>query len=395
MRQVLITGATGFIGGRLAEVACERGIPVVGLVRAWSHAARLARLPVHMVYGDILSPDSLREAMKDCDVVFHCAVDNRLGGKALRLSSSQGTTNVLQAAVEMGVKRVVHLSSAAVHSYKPRPDAVTEEGAYRYSGDAYCDGKIDAEKTALRYWHEHDLPVTVLRPTIVYGPFGFWTDDTVALLRQGRMVLVNGGMGICNCLYVDNLMEAMLLAAENQGAAGEVFHISDARPISWKEFIEAHARALGDSYLPLPEMSVAEIAQARTQMTGIRLFTSSWKQILRLAHDPQMRKALASIPIVKRSVQIGGSIARAVLPGPTRRWLGQKVLDTNATGLPNGTTQVKPVPVLSQAEVGMFTIFDEVSFRIEKARRILGYEPTIDFDEGMRRTAAWIQWARL
>jgi hypothetical protein len=130
-------------------------------------------------------------------------------------------------------------------------------------------------------------------------------------------------------------------------------------------------------------------------MTGIRLFTSSWKQILKLSHDPQMRKALASIPIIKRSVQIGGSLARAVLPGPTRRLLDQKVLGGNATGMPDGTAQVSPVRALSQAEVGMFTTFDQVTFRIEKARRILGYEPGINFDEGMRRTAAWIQWARL
>jgi len=395
MKQVLITGATGFIGGRLAEVACGQGIPVVGLVRTWSHAARLARLPVHMVGGDILYPDSLREAMKDCDVVFHCAVDNRVGGKARRHVSVQGTVNVLQIALEVGVKRVVHLSSAAVHSYKPGPDAATEEGAYRYSGDIYCDGKIDGEKAALRYWRQHGLPVTVLRPTIVYGPFGYHTVHTAAFIREGRMVLVNGGTGICNSLYVDNLVEAMLLAAEHEGAVGEVFHISDASPISWKEFIEGHARALGDSYLPLSEMTVREIAEARAQMKGINIITSSWKQVLRLAHDPLMRQALASIPISRRSVQMVKSVASVILPGQTRLSLRQKLLSDNTSGLLSSTAQTESCPTLSQSEVAMFTTFDEVTFKIDKARRILGYEPSIDFTEGMRRTAAWIQWARL
>jgi nucleoside-diphosphate-sugar epimerase len=391
MRQVFITGATGFIGGRLAEVAYGQGLSVTGLVRTWSHAARLSRLPVRMAGGDILQPESLREAMTGCDVVFHCAVDRGISGRAHRRSSIQGTTNVMQTALEIGVKRVVHLSSAAVYSYRPGPDAVTEEGAYRYSGDAYCDGKIEAEKVALRYHHEHGLPVTVLRPTIVYGPFGFWTVDTVHILREGRMVLVNGGTGICNCLYVDNLVQAMLLAAEHEQAVGEVFHISDAQPVTWREFIEAHAHALGESYLPLPGMSVREMAEARAAPGGVRLLTSSWKQALRLASDPQMRRALSSIPLVKRSVQAG----RSLLPAPTRRWLGRRLSGESVLGEPGDIPpRIEPL-VLAKDEVKMLTTFDNVAFSIEKARCVLGYEPRIGFSEGMRRTAAWIQWARL
>ncbi len=265
MRQALITGATGLIGGRLAEVACEQGIPVVGLVRMWSHAARLARLPVHMISGDILHLDSLREAMKDCDVVFHCAVDNRIGGKAHRFSSVQGTINVLHAALELGVKRVVHLSSAAVYSYQPTQEAATENGPYRYSNDTYCNGKIDGEKAALGYWRKYGLPVTILRPTIVYGPYSSYSSHTAAYIREGRMVLVNGGTGICNSLYVDNLVEAMLLAAEHTGAIGEVFHISDAHPISWRLFVEEHGRAVGEAFLPLPKMTFQELIEAGEQ----------------------------------------------------------------------------------------------------------------------------------
>ncbi|MDR7518884.1 MAG: NAD-dependent epimerase/dehydratase family protein [Armatimonadota bacterium] len=72
---------------------------------------------------------------------------------------------------------------------------------------------------ALRFFKRHGLPVAILRPTIVYGPFGrSWTISTCALIREGRMVLVNGGVGICNSLYVDNLVHAMLLAAEHPAA---------------------------------------------------------------------------------------------------------------------------------------------------------------------------------
>ena len=391
MKQVLITGATGFIGGRLAEVAIERAIPVVGLVRAWPRVARLARLPVRMVHGDILDLDSLREAKKGCDVVFHCVVDNRVGGRAHRRTSVEGTANVMQVALETGIKRVVQLSSIAVYSYRPGPDAATEEGIYRYSGDAYCDGKIDAEKVALRYYREHGLPVTVLRPTVVYGPFGYYTVHTATLIRKGPMVLVDGGTGVCNSLYVDNLVETMLLAAEHDSAAGEVFHISDASPVTWKEFIEAHARAVGNSYLPLPEMTVQEIAAARPQRGGI--ITSSLKQALRLMRDPRTHQALGSIPVVKRSVQMGMSIAKTLLPAPARRLLRQTLLREKIDGNPDSRAQQESSHLPSQAELDVYTA--NVVFSVEKARRLLGYDPSIDFAEGMERTTAWIKWARL
>ncbi|MDP2659851.1 MAG: NAD-dependent epimerase/dehydratase family protein [Dehalococcoidia bacterium] len=392
MSRILITGSTGFIGGRLAEIAFEAGMTVVGLVRNWSHAARLARLPIELVHGDITHPGSLREAMRGCDVVFHGAVDNRAGGKAHRRSIVQGTANVMQAALEAGVKRVVHLSSVAVYSYKPKADAATEDGAYQYSGDPYCDGKIEAEKIALRYYREHGLPVTVLRPTIVYGPFGSWTVDTVAAIREGHMVLVNGGTGVCNTLYVDNLVEAMLLAGEKDGAAGQVFHISDANPVTWKEFIEAHARALGDSYLPLPQMTAREMAAAKAEAK--KSGPSSLEQTLTLMRDPAMRRALRSIPAVERSAQFGRDVARRLLPASTLSTLRQKMLSEGSVSPERRALDgAARRPYLSEAELNIYTI--EVVFSPEKARRILSYSPRINFAEGMERTSAWIKWARL
>jgi len=345
-----------------------------------------------MVHGDVLNPDSLRAAMQGCDVVFHCAVDNNIGGQAHRRVSVEGTANVMQAALEMGVKRVVHLSSTAVFGYRPEPEAATEAGSYRYSGDDYCDGKIDGEKEALRYHREHGLPVTVLRPTIVYGPFSFWSKDTVVAIRQGRMVLVDGAKGVCNSLYVDNLIEVMLLAAGHKGAVGEVFHISDARPVTWRDFIEAHARALGDSYLPLPEMTAQEITATWPRPTRL---PSSFEQMLRLVRDPRTRRALRSIPVVDRSVQASKTIVKTVLPAPLRHSLRHKLLGKNINGSPDSSVQPMSRPLLSREEVSMYSTFDKVLFSIDKARRVLGYDPEIDLSVGMEWTAAWIKWARL
>jgi nucleoside-diphosphate-sugar epimerase len=392
MKKIFITGATGFIGGHLAEVACDRNLEVVGLVRTWSHAARLARLPVSMVYGDVLNPDALRASMRGCDVVFHCAVDNRIGGLAHRRVSVQGTANVMQAALETGVERVVHLSSTAVYSYHPKAESAREEGSYCYSGDSYCDGKIDGEKVALRHHRDHGLPVTVLRPTIVYGPFGDYTADTVALIRQERMVLVDSGVGICNSLYVDNLVEAMLLSAEHDGAVGEIFHISDAHPVTWRAFIEGHAQALGSTYLPLPALSMPEIKTARAQWR--RDQPSSLEHLLGLIRDPRTRTALCSVPIVRRLLHAGKRLA-TMLPASTQHRLQQRLVRHETRTAPMHQARPTPRAPLSEAEVNMLNAFGSVVFSIEKARRVMGYHPSVDFVEGMERTAAWIQWARL
>jgi nucleoside-diphosphate-sugar epimerase len=391
--KIFITGATGFIGGRMAEVASEKGIPSIGLVRTWSRAARLARLSVQMSYGDLLDLDSLRRGMSSCDVVFHCAVDNRASGDAHRRASVEGTTNVMRAALDAGVKRVVHISSTAVFGYDPDPSVATEEAPYRYSGDDYCDGKIDAEKVALGFHRAHSLPVVVLRPTIVYGPFGSFARNVVKLIRQGRMVLVNGGRDFCNILYVDNLIEAMLLAAKQDNAVGQVFHISDSPTVTWKEFIECIARVIGDSYLPLPEMTAEEIAATRPQVSNPR--PSSLGQVLRIIRDPRARRALHSVPMIDRSMKAGKAAMRLLLPAAVHQQLRQRLSSDRISSASNGSGQPETPQPLSQAEVYMLTTFARVEFSIEKARRMLGYNPKIAFSEGMERTAAWINWARL
>lgn len=391
MRKPLITGATGFIGGRLAEVVSGQGVPPVVLVRTWSRAARLSRLPLEMVEGDILDVEALRRAMKGCDVVFHCAVDLRRTGKAHSRSSVLGTRNVLQTALEAGVERVVYLSSVAVYDSNPASAIVTEEEACRHKGDNYGDAKLDAERVALDFYQTHGLPVTILRPTIVYGPFGgFWTLGTVAAIRAGRMVLVNGGMGVCNCLYVDNLADAMLLGARHPHAPGQVFNVSDASPVTWKEFIEGHARALGDGYLPLPEMTVEEIEAARARAN--QRHASSIKQTLRLLRDPRIRAALRSIPVIAQVEQVGRAVVRNALP-----MRGQRLLRDVLSGLTRseGDGPAQPTAHLLPARGIVRNYAATTIFGIEKAKRVLGYDPKVSLAEGMNRTAAWIRWARL
>lgn len=207
------------------------------------------------------------------------------------------------------------------------------------------------------------------------------------------MVLVNGGSGICNSLYVDNLIQAMFQAAELNDAVGEIFHVSDSSPVTWQEFIESHARAIGGAGIPFPSMTEAEIAAARSALEWKR--PSSLKQAIRVLRDPRTRSALHSIPVVHGTVRAGKAVGRLVVPAAIRRrWREALTMDARGA-VPEGERLTASPSPLSHAEVLMVSAFDRVVFSIEKARRVLGYDPAISFEEGMERTTQWIKWARL
>ncbi|MDR7543846.1 MAG: NAD-dependent epimerase/dehydratase family protein [Armatimonadota bacterium] len=374
-RAVLITGATGAVGCRLAEIGTARGLRVVGVVRAWERAARLARLPIRIMRAEMGDLRALRAAMDGVDVIFHCALDTRVPWRQHRRINAHGTRAVMQAALDVGVHRVVHLSSVAVYSYRPDPRAATEEGPYRYTGHPYCDGKIDAEKIVFRYHRRHGLPVVILRPTWVYGPFTNLTETSVESIIGRRLVLVDGGRGICNCVYIDNLVDAMLLAAETDDAVGDVFHVSDAEPQTWGAFLEAHARALGEGFWPLPLRSREEVLLARRE----RMSRVLW----RLEQSPWARRAwgaVAGFPPAGR----GWRWIRPLASASVRRLLARR-RGGGAAG-----RVVEQGLALSQTDVDVYTM--RVVYSIEKARRVLGYTPGMTFSEAMEVVRPWIRW---
>lgn len=239
VKQALILGAANPVGCRLAEALCDRNLIAVALVDDWAEAGRLARLPVRMIEGRVADRKALGRAMADCEATFHCAEYDRLsdGGHAgaprravgsassrrgrrlgsmvaVRRRNREYAEAVLDAAVQSGMGRLICVNAATV------PTA--------------------SERAALRFHREHGLSVTVLRPATLYGPFCAWTIDAVRALRRGRRPRA----GRQPCLYVDHLVEAMLLAAGTDSGAGEVFPLRDPEPATCKELLDAHACAL-------------------------------------------------------------------------------------------------------------------------------------------------------
>ncbi len=244
----LVTGASGFIGGRLAErLSTEEGMRVRAMVRNEKRAERLRKLPLEIVKADLLDLSSLREAIRGCDLVFHCAAMVRETGDRIEFyrTNVKGTENILKVSSEAGVKKFIHFSSVAVYGMNP-PDRTDETTPYHPCGNLYCDTKIDSEKAVWAAHQDSGLPVVVIRPANVYGPYSNpWTLRPIKLIRSGQMMLINGGTGFCNYVYIDNLLDATLAATKRDESVGQVYLISDGMAVMWKEFFGYYAKMAG------------------------------------------------------------------------------------------------------------------------------------------------------
>jgi nucleoside-diphosphate-sugar epimerase len=244
--RVLVTGGTGFIGSRLVKRLVEEGYAVRVLCRHGQ--VGMSSPSVSFWCGDVTIPDTLSPAMKGCSLVFHCAASGGSLSDARKVNV-EGTRNVMIGAAEAGVRRVIHMSSIGVYG-RSLPPEVSEEQPHRPGNDPYAVTKSEGERVAFDLGKEHGIEVVVLRPTLVYGPGSpTWTMWFFRRVKYGRVVLPDWGRGRANLVYVDDLIDALLLAATVPGASGQAFNVNGGEVPTWEQYLGCFARMLGK---PLP-----------------------------------------------------------------------------------------------------------------------------------------------
>ena len=181
MTKILVTGADGFIGSHLVEQALQEGYEVrafciynsVGVGAGLIHSLHIKKNHIDVVLGDIRDPLCVRQAMYGCDQVFHLAALIAIPYSYIAPSSYidtniHGTLNVVQAARELGVSRVVHTSTSETYG-SAQFVPITEDHPL-VGQSPYAASKIGADQLALSYWRSFQTPITVLRPFNTYGP---------------------------------------------------------------------------------------------------------------------------------------------------------------------------------------------------------------------------------
>ncbi len=252
--KALVTGATGFIGGALAERLIAQGTRVRVLARDPEPATGLRDAGAEIITGDVTDRGSCAGAAGGMDAVFHCA--GVLGGWGIPDSllwkvNFEGTRNMLEAGRNAGVKRFMHVSSCGIFGPLREGETAGDDRPYNPT-NAYEKAKAEAEKLALSYAKE-GMPVVVVRPEFVYGPGDMHLLPLFQSIRQGRFVFFGGGRSMLHPTYIDDVVDALLLAAGNERACGKAFNIAGERPVAVKEFIGCMARAMG---VPAPALSV-------------------------------------------------------------------------------------------------------------------------------------------
>lgn len=244
-----MTGATGFTGGHLAAALAARGEDVRALVRPKSRArfdrSPLAAAGVEAVEGDLTNAASMRRAAKDVEVVYHIAATYREAGQpdaAYRAVNVEGTRNVLEAARDAGVRRVVHCSTGGVHGHVSNPPA--NEDAPLGPGDIYQETKLEAEQLARAFGASTGLDVVVARPIGIYGPGDVRFLRMFRGLARGRFPLIGSGQVFYHLTFVDDLVEGFQLCGTEPRAAGGTYLLAGPRFTTLEALLGLVAREL-------------------------------------------------------------------------------------------------------------------------------------------------------
>lgn len=336
-----IVGANGFIGSRTVEkLLLEQRVEVRPIVRSTSSMQRLTHLDLQPYAADALDSAALYTAFGGCDVVVHAAMGSPwFVRKAASLA--------YKAAEKAKVKRFIYLSSAVVHGQAPEPGTNEDSPLNTNQPFAYNNAKIQAERELLHLRKKGEVEVVLLRPGIVVGPHSGWITGFADAILAGTACLYDGGKGICNSIYIDNLVHAINLAMTAPNADGQAFLVGDQEEITWADLYQPVAHTFGVEISQIPNAPLPN-------------FQYNWKK--------QVLESLRNSGAVNTTMNF--------LP---KQW--QSVFKRQAKQSLKTSSVAPELALLYQCQYKL---------PYAKAERILGYKPLVSFTEACDRTTEWL-----
>jgi 2-alkyl-3-oxoalkanoate reductase len=338
---VLVAGAGGFIGAWVTEALCARDVNVRAGVRSAVRSSRLSRLPVELVRCDVGDAVCLREAMRGTEVVINCVRDDANSDLTV-----EGTRRIISGAAANGVKRIIQMSSVAV--YGNAVGIITEDTPPVRTINRYAADKRAAEELCRRAAGP-DLAITVLRPSLVYGPSGEeWSARFIRGIVSGDLKQLGAaGDGQANLLYAGDLGDfaAHLVLADLPSYA--VYNANGEEIPTFNAYFDRLSKALGRGPLP-PSGPPAIGAAARRQARRIARF------MLRRHRDRLRQLADGNAGLTSMLDRIEAGLSPGIHDGPADAY-SKRVL-----------------------------------FSIDSAKQI-GFVPRTSLDEGIH---ASVRWAR-
>jgi len=251
---VLVTGGTGLLGSHIAEQLVRSGHKVRALCRRDSDTRFLKNLGVELIQGDLSDQPALQRACDGADQVYHAAARVGDWGRwpEFVAITIEGTRRLLEAAANARVRRFLHISSISAYGHPNRRGLVLDEtaplGVNLHKWSYYSRAKVEAEKLVWAMHQSGRLPVTVIRPSWLYGPRDRATlPRLIDSIRRKKAKLVGDGDNRLNVVNAANVAEGAILAANSDRAAGQAYNCCHDGVMTQREYFNAVATAIGEA----------------------------------------------------------------------------------------------------------------------------------------------------
>lgn len=248
-KTVYITGATGFVGSYMVQRMSRAGYRVIALERTPGKGDVLRTEGITVVRGDLRDINSLKRHFEvyDIDIVMHIGAWLAGGKRNSHLINTVATENLAHLALVHSVERFVFTSSIAVYGLHDDANVDESSPTAPYS-DPYGDSKINAEHRLMQIYHNANLPVSIVRPGMIYGPESHgWAVRLSRWGKRGLLPMPPGSTGTAYPVYIDNLIDLMMLTAEHPNAIGQIYNAVDNGPVTMTEFFEGFMNMIGST----------------------------------------------------------------------------------------------------------------------------------------------------
>lgn len=372
--KIIVTGGTGFIGERLIERLVSFGCSeIIVPVRNYKSCAGAARFPIQMPRVNLLDYEQVKKSIAGSRFVFHLAY-GRDGANAADVTI-EGTKNVVNAAIASSVECVVILSTMYVFGHPNTNQLVDESYPYNPTGGEYGTSKAKMEDWCLKIAkQQRNTRIVILNPSCVYGPGGkTYTKLPLDMARAGKFCWIESGKGIANYTFVENLIDAIILAANCVNAHGERFIINDGF-CTWREFLTP---LIGKYANLIPNYNRSELINKTGQKSA-----EIQDLIRHLLQDLELIDIINRMPIL-------GTIKRQTFK-LAPKFHQTLISESTQPSLREGLVTEQPLeyPPVWLADLFGTTI---TKFSSAKAAQILGWKPTITLFEGHKQTVSWLE----
>jgi predicted dehydrogenase/nucleoside-diphosphate-sugar epimerase len=374
---VVVTGGTGFIGANLIERLNELGSKQITVpVRNYRTCASVARFPVSLPIVDLLDYQQVKAVIKGARYVFHLAY-GRDGNETARITV-EGTKNIVEAAIEAEAESVIVLSTMYVFGHPNTKAEVDETWPYNSTGGEYGETKAQMEQWCLkRAKSSKNTRIVVLNPSCVYGPGGkTYTQMPVEMAKQGFFCWIENGCGIANYTFINNLIDAILLAARCPEAHGERFLINDGIT-TWREFLTP----LLASFAELPSYTKNELLALESQIPRPRLIDV----VKAIVNEPKVMDKVRQTVLFQNLKKIIEKSNYRLLEN-ARKIKQSSSYNYSVAEVPQSIPPSWLADLFSQ---------ESTVFSSKKAQDILGWQPQIHLEKGQSLTTDWLHFMNL